>query len=124
MSARLRILTLFLLAGTILARGQELRTGIATPDGDFLAAGECLVWLDAEGNTLKIKPLERPLTALAALGERLYALDADGCDLLCLTPDGAVAEREKLPVKGRLRALAADGNTLWAVTDAGEIAHR
>ena len=31
---------------------------------------------------------------------------------------------ETLPVRGRLRALAADGSNLWAVTDAGEILHR
>ena len=124
MTARLRILTLFLLAGSLMARGQDLRSGVPTPDGGFLAAGECLAWLDADGNTLRIRPMEQPLTALAALGDCMYALDPDGRDLLRLAPDGAVTEREKLPVKGRLQALATDGNTLWAVTDAGEIAHR
>ena len=124
MSARLRILTLLLSVGCLTAYGQDLRTGVATPDGGFLVAGEYLAWLDANGEVLRNRPLERPLAALAAVGERLYALDTQGRDLLRLTPDGAVAEREKLPVKGRLQALAADGNTLWAVTDAGEIAHR
>ena len=124
MTARLRILTLFLLAGSFLARGQDLRTGVATSDGGFLVAGEYLSWLDADGNSLKTKPLDCPLISLVAVGERLYALDTQGRDLLRLTPDGAVAEREKLPVKGLLRALSADGNTLWVVTAAGEIAHR
>ena len=124
MSARLRILTLLLSVGCLTAYGQDLRTGVATPDGGFLVAGEYLAWLDAEGDVLRNRPLERPLAALAAVGERLYAFDAEGRDLLRLAPDGAVAEREKLPVRGRLQALVADGNTLWAVTDAGEIAHR
>ena len=123
MTARLRILTLLLSVGCLTAYGQELRTGVPTADG-FLAAGDCLAWLDAEGNVLRKRPLEKPLMALAACDEGLYALEADGRGLLRLTPDGGVASREKLPVKGVLRALAADGNTLWAVTDAGEIAHR
>ena len=123
MTARLRILTLLLSVGCLTAYGQELRTGVPTADG-FLAAGDCLAWLDAEGNVLRKRPLEKPLTALAACDEGLYALEADGRGLLRLTPDGSVASREKLPVKGILRALAVDGNTLWVVTDAGEIAHR
>lgn len=123
MSARLRILTLFLLAGSLMARGQDLRTGVATSDGGFLAAGEYLAWLDAEGNILRKRPLEQPLTALVAFGECLYALDADGRELLELDADGVVVARETLPVQGRLSALAADGNVLWAVTGAGEIAH-
>ena len=124
MTARLRILMLLLSVGCLTAYGQDLRTGVAIPDGDFLVAGEHLTWLDAEGEILRNRPLERPLTALAAEGERLYALDVDGRYLLRLASDGGVAEREKLPVKGILRALSVDGNTLWAVTDAGEIAHR
>ena len=124
MTARLRILTLFLSVCCLTAHGQDLRTGVATPDGGFLAAGECLAWLDADGNVLRLKPLKRELTAMAAVGERLYALDADGRELLALDAGGTVAKREKLPVKGHLRALAADDDVLWAVTDAGEIAHR
>ena len=122
--ARLFLLTLLLSVGCLAVRGQDLRTGVPTADGGFLAAGDYLAWLDAEGNVLRKRPLERPLTALATVGECLYALDDRGRDLLRLAPDGGVASREKLPVKGVLRALAADGNTLWAVTDAGEIAHR
>ena len=124
MTARLRILTLFLSVCCLTAHGQDLRTGVATPDGGFLAAGECLAWLDADGNVLRLKPLKRSLTAMAAVGERLYALDTDGRELLALDAGGAIAAREKLPVKGHLSALAADGDVLWAVTDAGEIAHR
>ena len=124
MTARLRLLTLFLSVYCLTAHGQDLRTGVATPDGGFLAAGECLAWLDVDGNVLRLKPLKRPLTAMAAVGKRLYALDADGRELIALDADGAVDAREKLPVKGRLRALAADGDVLWTVTDAGEIAHR
>ena len=122
--ARLLLLSLLLSVGCLTAHGQDLRTGVATADGGFLVAGDYLAWLDAEGTVLRKHPLECPLTALAAVGERLYALDDRGRDLLRLAPDGGVAAREKLPVKGVLRALAADGNTLWAVTDAGEIAHR
>lgn len=124
MTARFLLLTLFLSVGCLTARGQDLRTGVATADGGFLVAGDYLAWLDVEGTVLRKRPLERPLTALAAVGERLYALDDRGRDLLRLAPDGGVAAREKLPVKGALRALAGDRNTLWAVTDAGEIAHR
>ena len=124
MTARLRILTLFLSIGCLTAHGQDLRTGVATPDGGFLAAGECVAWLDADGNVLRLKPLKRPLMAMAAVGERLYALDAEGRELLGLDADGTVNAREKLPVKGHLRALGADGDVLWAVTDAGEIARR
>ena len=123
MTARLRILTLFLLAGVFVARGQDLRTGVATPDG-FLAAGEYLAWLDADGNVLRNRPLERPLTALAAADGRFFAVDADGRAVLELDAAGAVVSRDKPPVKGRLRALSGHGSTLWAVTDAGEIAHR
>ena len=118
------LLTLLLSVGCLTAYGQDLRTGVSTADGGFLVAGDYIAWLDAEGNVLRKRPLERPLTALAAVGERLYALDEGGRHLLRLAPDGGVAEREKLPVKGRLCALAADRNTLWAVTDAGEIARR
>ena len=124
MTARLLLLTLFLSVGCLTARGQDLRTGAATDDGGFLAAGDYLAWLDADGNVLRKRPLDRPLTSLASCGGRLYALEADGRELSTLNADGTVVSREKLPVKGVLCALAADGNTLWAVTDAGEIAHR
>ena len=121
---RFFLLTLLLSVGCLAARGQDLRTGVATADGGFLAAGDYLAWMEADGTVLRKRPLERPLTALATSGERLFAIDDRGRDLLRLAPDGDVEAREKLPVKGILRALAADGNTLWAVTDAGEIAHR
>ena len=88
MTARLRILTLLLSVGCLTAYGQELRTGVPTADGGFLAAGDFLAWLDAEGNVLRKRPLEKPLTALAACDEGLYALEADGRGLLLLTPDG------------------------------------
>ena len=114
------ILTLILLAGGLTARGQDLRTGVPMGEG-FLAAGEYLAWLDADGNVLRRKPLERPLTAMTAAGERLYALDDEGRELLVLNADGTVVSRETLPAQGRLRGLAAEGPVLWAVTDAGEI---
>ena len=123
MTARLRILTLLLSVGCLTAYGQDLRTGVATPDGGFLVAGEYLAWLDAEGEVLRNRPLEHPLTALAAEGVRLYALDAEGRDLIGLDTDGAETSREPLPVRGRLRSLYADDPVLWAVTDAGEIVH-
>ena len=47
MSVRLPILTLILLAGCLSARGQDLRTGIPL-EGQYLAAGEFLAWLDEE----------------------------------------------------------------------------
>ena len=121
MSARLRILTLLLLVGTFVARGQDLRTGVATADGGFLAAGEYLAWLDADGNVLRTRPLDRTLTALVESGGRWYALDTDGLELLELDEKGQVQRQEQLPAQGRLRGLAADGSVLWAVTDAGEI---
>ena len=64
MTARLLLLTLFLSVGCLTARGQDLRTGVATADGGFLAAGDYLAWLDADGTVLRKRPLERPLTAL------------------------------------------------------------
>ena len=124
MPARLFILTLLLSAGCLTAYGQDLRTGVPTDGGGFLVAGDYLAWLDAEGNVLRKRPLSRPVTALAVCSDRLYALEAGGRELTVLDADGAVVSRDKLPVKGRLRALAADRNTLWAVTDAGEIVHR
>ena len=123
MALRLRFLTFFLLAGCLMARGQDLRTGVPTDDGGFLVAGEYLAWVDADGEAVKKRPLDRPLTAMAARGERLYALDTDGRELIAMDWDGHVVAREKLPAQGRLTALSADGKTLWAVTDAGEILH-
>ena len=123
MALRLRFLTFFLLAGCLMARGQDFRTGVLTADGGFLVAGEYLAWLDAEGNVLRKRPLDQPLMSMATAGERLYAIDTDGQELLTLDEDGTVVSRETLPVRGRLTALAADGKTLWAVTDAGEILH-
>ena len=121
MSARLRILILILSAGCLTARGQDFRTGVPTVDGGYLVAGEYLAWLDAEGNVLRNRPLERPFMSMVARGERLFALDAEGRELIELDLEGRVVSCETLPVRGRLRAVAADGNVLWAVTDAGEI---
>ena len=119
----LSLLAILLVCGLPAAHGQDLRTGIPTADGRFLAAGECLAWLDAEGETLRIRPLEQPLRSLAAGKDVLYALDEDGFELLRLNWDGVVMERISLPVQGRLCDLAIDGSTLWAVTDTGEILH-
>ena len=122
MPLRFHILTLFLLAGSLSARGQDLRTGIPL-EGQYLAAGEFLAWLDADGNILRTKPLERTLTSLVESEGKLYAIDTEGLELLGLDTDGHIARQRELPVQGRLRALAADGSVLWAVTDAGEIVH-
>ena len=123
MALRLRFLTFFLLASCLMARGQDFRTGVPTADGGYLVAGEYLAWLDAEGNVQRKRPLDQSLMSMATAGERLYAIDTDGQELLSLDEDGTVVSRETLPVRGRLTALAADGKTLWAVTDAGEILH-
>ena len=121
---RFRFLSVILLVcGFSTAYGQDLRTGVPTAGGGYLAAGECLAWLNAEGEILRMRPLDRPLTALVASGECLYALDEEGRELLELNTDGVVSARITLPVKGKLRDLSANGNTLWAVTDAGEILH-
>jgi hypothetical protein len=120
MTARLRILTFLLFAGALLARGQDLRTGVPIADG-FLAAGEYLAWLDAEGNVLRKRPLDQPFLSMATMDDRLCAIDTDGHELLTLDADGTIVSREALPARGRLCALAADGGILWAVTDAGEI---
>ena len=123
MTARRFILTLVLLAGCLTARGQELRTGVALDDGTFLAAGECLAWLDTNGNVLRLRPLDHPLTSLVIYKKRTYALDGAGRELLRLDRNGAVVGRDAPPVRGRLRALAGYRDLLWAVTDAGEILH-
>ena len=122
MPLRLHILTLFLLAGCLSARGQDLRTGIAL-DGQYLVAGEYLAWLDQDGDILRTRPLERTLTSLVESDGQLFALDTEGLELLELDTDGHIVGLRELPVQGRLRALAADGGVLWAVTDAGEILH-
>ena len=122
MPLRLHILTLLLLAGCLSARGQDLRTGIAL-DGQYLAAGEYLAWLDQDGDILRTRPLERTLTSLVESDGQLFALDTEGLELLELDTDGHIVGLCELPVRGRLRALAADGGILWTVTDAGEILH-
>ena len=124
MSARLHILMLILLAGCLSARGQDLRTGIPLENGQYLVAGEYLAWLDGNGDILRTKPLDRTLTALVESDNHFYALDTEGHELLRLNHDGHVLSKEVLPVQGHLRGLAADGETLWAVTDAGEIVHQ
>ena len=123
MLARLHILTFILLAGCLSARGQDLRTGIPLEDGQYLAAGEYLAWLDAEGNILRTRPLDRVLTALVESGGHFFAIDTVGLELLVMDTEGYVIGQEKLPVQGHLRGLAASGDVLWAVTDAGEILH-
>ena len=117
----IRILTLLLFAGCLTARGQELRTGIPTAGGGYLAAGDRLCRLDAEGTVLENLPLARPLRALASLDGRLYALDAAGRQLLELNESGVIIAAQALGTQGRLRALGEGDETLWAVTDAGEI---
>lgn len=121
---RFRFLPVILLVcGLSAAYGQDLRTGVPTAGGGYLAAGECLAWLDADGEILRMRPLERPLVALVESEVGLYALDEERRELLELNSDGVVSARITLPVKGKLRDLAANGNTLWAVTDTGEILH-
>ena len=123
MPLRLHILTLFLLAGCLSARGQDLRTGIPVAGNQYLAAGEFIAWLDTDGNILRTKPLERTLTMLVESDGRLFALDTEGQELIELDWNGHIVCQEVLPVQGRLRGLAVDENVLWAVTDAGEILH-
>ena len=121
---RFRFLPVILLVcGQLASYGQDLRTGVPIEGGGYLAAGECLAWLDAEGEILRMRPLEQPWVALVESEAGLYALDEEGCELLALNKDGVVSARISLPVKGKLRDLAVNGNTLWAVTDAGEILH-
>ena len=121
---RFRFLPVILLVcGHLASYGQDLRTGVSREGGGYLAAGECLAWLDAEGEILRMRPLERALTALVASDVGLYALDEEGRELLELDSDGNVLAQITLPVKGKLCDLAVSGNTLWAVTDAGEILH-
>lgn len=123
MSARFHILTLILLAGCLSARGQDLRTGIPLMEGQYLAAGEYLAWLDEEGNIVRTRPLDRTLTALVECGGHLFSIDTEGKELLQLARDGRIVRKDELPAQGHLRGLATDGDILWAVTDAGEILH-
>lgn len=117
------LFAILLVFGPLAAHGQDLRTGIPLDNGGFLAAGECLAWLDEEGEVLRLKTLDRPLTALVSSGKHLYALDSKGRELIKLDSKGSVVTRKALPVLGRLRDLAVDGDILWVVTDAGEIVH-
>lgn len=119
-----RCLLAFLsMCSLLTAHGQDLRTGVPLSDGTILAAGECIAWLDAEGNVLRKRIPERPITALATNGEHIFAIDSEGRELLELNTDGVVVTRNKLPVRGRLCDLSIDASILWAVTDAGEIVH-
>lgn len=123
MRVRRHILTLLLLAGCLSARGQELRTGIPLANGQYLAAGEYLAWLDENGDILRTRPLDRTIAVLVESEGRLFALDTDGRELLEMNKDGHITRRKELPVKGCLRGLAADGKVLWLATDTGEIVH-
>ena len=123
MPARNHILTLILLACCLAARGQDLRTGIPLSDGQYLAAGEYLAWLDGNGDVLRTRPLDRTLAVIVECNGHLYAIDTEGRELIGLDQDGRILSQEKLPVQGLLRGLAATGNILWAVTDTGEIVH-
>lgn len=113
-----------LLSGLFAARGQEipLRTAVPTAEG-FLAAGDILVRMDAEGNVLETFDLEMPVTSMALLGDRLFVLDAAGLSILELNRTGLVVSHLDPPVYGHLKAISADDRQLWAVTDAGEILH-
>ena len=121
---RFRFLSVILLVcGFPAAYGQDLRTGVPREGGGYITAGECLAWLDAEGEIIRMRPLELPLVALVESDGGLYALDEEGSELLELNQEGSILTRITLPVKGKLCDLAVRGNTLWAVTDAGEILH-
>ena len=122
--SRHRILLSFgiLLLSAAAVRGQDFRLRAAVPaDGGFVAAGDALVWLDGQGAVLRTRPLEEPWIALAGQDGVLYAVDVRGRDILLLDADGVVAQRIDPGAKGRIRALAAGGRVLYAVTDAGEI---
>ncbi len=103
------------------AWGQDtFRAAVAFRDG-FVAAGDRIARLDAEAKPTDTFPLQAPLVSLALVEDTLFALDTAGTALLHITPSGEILSRKAAPSRGRLRAIAADGRTLWAVTDAGEI---
>lgn len=111
-----------LLCGLVAARGQEVRlhAAVAEPDG-FVAVGEVFAHLGSDGQILDVLPLEVPLVSLASFGGRLYAIDSSGTDIIVMDGSAQVEARIAFYIKGRLKAVAAAEDALWAVTDAGEI---
>jgi len=121
MSGRSLILPFFLLlAGwTVQAQEAVLRSAVVSGDG-YLAAGDCLAWLDERGVISRTRTVQVPLVALVSLGGSLYAADSSGRDVLQLDASGDVLSRTAPAVRGRIRSLATDGRELFGVTDAGE----
>ena len=111
-----------LLCGISAARGQEVRLYAAVPDSaGFVAVGEVFAHLDAEGNVLDTVSLDVPIISLAELDGWYYGIDTVGKEILMVHETGVVVAHIEPPLAGRLRAIASDEATLWAVTDAGEI---
>ena len=90
MPARNHILTLILLACCLAARGQDLRTDSPLSDGQYLAAGEYLAWLDGNGDVLRMRPLDRTLAVIVESNGHLYAIDTEGRELIGLDQDGRI----------------------------------
>lgn len=116
-------LTCFLLwSGCSAAHGQEVRLNAAVADSaGFMAVGEVFAWLDAEGNVLDTLSLPVPMVSAAGLEGWVFAVDTVGREIFMIHPTGVIVAHIEPPLKGRLRAIASDDVTLWAVTDAGEI---
>lgn len=111
-----------LLCGIGAARGQEVRLYAAVPDSaGFVAVGEVFAHLDAEGHVIDTVSLDVPIISLAGLDGWYYGVDTIGKEILMVHETGVVVAHIEPPLNGRLRAIASDGTTLWAVTDAGEI---
>lgn len=117
------ILTSFLLlCGINAASGQEVRLYAAVADSaGFVAVGNVFAHLDAEGNVVDTLQLDVPIVSLAGLEGWYYGIDTVGKEILMIHETGVIVARIEPPLKGRLRAVASDDKTIWAVTDAGEI---
>ncbi|MBR5735776.1 MAG: hypothetical protein IKX60_03160 [Bacteroidales bacterium] len=117
--------TLFLLlCGIGAASGQEVRFRAAVADSaGFVAVGEVFAHLDAEGNVIDTVGIPVPMISMAEQDGWYFAIDTTGRVIHMIHRTGVVVAQIEPPLLGRLTAIAADGTTLWAVTEAGEIIH-
>ena len=116
------IFTSFLLLSGLASQGQEVRLYSAVADSaGFVAVGEVFAHLDAEGNVIDTLSMPVPLVSLATQDGWFYAIDTLGREVYMIHKTGVVVARIEAPLNGRLRAIAADEEAIWAVTDAGEI---
>ena len=81
--------------------------------------GKLLEWRNGELAPVAGWPIGDRIDNFVTWNDRLLALNHDGGRTRLFAFDGDAITPLTMPAAGRLRALAADGDTLWAVTDDG-----